>query len=388
MVHAFDVMVWLSTGTDFMVASFLLLRGPRWIDGWKPSSGKLTLGRLGLAVLIAGAVFFAKLVLLVLAGLRVFGLIHVLYLDLVVTLPALGLLLLWAGRGRGGPAALLHISLPVRLLALGLVLLAPVGIYATWVEPFRLQLETAVLPLAPERQGAAPIRVGVLADIQTRHVTDYEREAIARMMALAPDLILLPGDLFQGTAQEFEAELPALHDLVSRLSAPAGVYVVLGNVDQQASIERVIAGTELRLLVNEVVQTTARDRRITIGGLELDETSAAAQETIHRLETARGGDDVRLLLTHRPDAVLSMQPGSRVDLVVAGHTHGGQVQLPWFGPLMTLSNVPRQVAAGGYHELDGARRIYVSRGVGHEQGQAPRVRFLCPPEISLLELGG
>ncbi|HTE06996.1 MAG TPA: metallophosphoesterase, partial [Planctomycetota bacterium] len=75
----------------------------------------------------------------------------------------------------------------------------------------------------------------------------------------------------------------------------------------------------------------------------------------------------------------------RVDLVVAGHTHGGQVRLPWIGPLITLTAVPRAVAGGGLHELNGTP-LYVSRGVGHEQGDAPRVRFLCPPEISLLTL--
>jgi predicted MPP superfamily phosphohydrolase len=72
-------------------------------------------------------------------------------------------------------------------------------------------------------------------------------------------------------------------------------------------------------------------------------------------------------------------------LLVAGHTHGGQVQIPFFGPPITLSRVPRSVAAGGFHSLDG-RAIYVSRGIGNERGWAPRVRFLAPPEVSLLTL--
>jgi hypothetical protein len=88
----------------------------------------------------------------------------------------------------------------------------------------------------------------------------------------------------------------------------------------------------------------------------------------------------------RPDVALGLRPGSRIDLVVAGHTHGGQVVLPGFGPPMTLSHVPRAVAAGGLHDL-GGNAIYVSRGVGCERGQAPRIRFLCPPEVSLLEVG-
>lgn len=68
-------------------------------------------------------------------------------------------------------------------------------------------------------------------------------------------------------------------------------------------------------------------------------------------------------------------------------THGGQVQIPLFGAPLTLSSVARDVGSGGLHELEG-RRIYVSRGVGCERGAAPRIRFLCPPEVSLLTLRG
>jgi uncharacterized protein len=96
-----------------------------------------------------------------------------------------------------------------------------------------------------------------------------------------------------------------------------------------------------------------------------------------------GAGDVRILLTHRPDAVLQLQPHTPVDLVAAGHTHGGQVQVPLPGPVTTATKVPDAVAAGGLHDLDG-REIYVSRGIGVERGQAPRVRFDDAPEISII----
>jgi len=104
-----------------------------------------------------------------------------------------------------------------------------------------------------------------------------------------------------------------------------------------------------------------------------------------RLEGARGAADIRILLAHRPDAVLDLPPRARTDLVVAGHTHGGQIQLPLVGPPLLFSDVPRRVGAGGLHELDG-RRIYVSRGLGVERGRAPRLRLNAPPEITLLAL--
>jgi predicted MPP superfamily phosphohydrolase len=73
-----------------------------------------------------------------------------------------------------------------------------------------------------------------------------------------------------------------------------------------------------------------------------------------------------------------------VALVLAGHTHGGQVVIPLFGPPVTASRLPRAYA-GGLHDFRGIP-LHVSRGVGMERGFAPPVRFLCPPEICVLEL--
>jgi len=80
---------------------------------------------------------------------------------------------------------------------------------------------------------------------------------------------------------------------------------------------------------------------------------------------------------------VSVLPATGVDLLIAGHTHGGQVVVPGFGPPLTLTSVPREVAAGGLRELDG-RRLYVSRGVGMERGWAPPLRLFCAPEVTLL----
>lgn len=355
-------LLWLSAGLD-AVALLALLRRRR--------SGPLLVAvALALKVAAVAAV-----------GMASFGLVHIVYLGLVVTLPLTGLGLL-LGRGSGRRVGLV-------LGALALLLPAPVGVYATFVEPHRLRVERAVVPVHEERAGDRDLRIAVLADVQTDDVGDYEWRAVARANALRPDIVLVPGDLFQMSAARQRRELPELRALVRELRAPGGVFVVEGDSDDPAELRPVVRGSGAHLLVNRVMTTRVAGREVTIGGIELDWRSPGAARVYEELESRPGRSDLRLLLAHRPDAVFPLPRDARTDLVVAGHTHGGQVRIPLVGPPVTMSGVPREVAAGGLHTMPGGRRIYVSRGVGLERGgHAPRLRVLCPPELSLLTLRG
>jgi uncharacterized protein len=331
-------------------------------------------GRLLLALAVAAAVLAAKGLVLLRLGLNVpFGVMHVAWLDLVIAVPLAGAVALLSG-ARG----------IVRGAAVAALCLAPVGAYASFVEPERLRLERAELELAPERAGVRPLRIGLIADIQCEEVGEHEREAVDRLMAERPDLILLAGDYHQGGPDKFDEQLPALRELLRRLHAPGGVFAVQGDVENVPEARIVMAGTGVRLLVNQIERVRIGDRRIAIAGIERSFWTGAAEATVAALERPPGRADIRLLLTHRPDAIRLVRAG-RVDLTLAGHTHGGQVQLPLIGPPTTASGVPRDVAAGGLHRI-GDRPIYVSRGVGVERGQAPRLRLGAVPEVSLIEL--
>jgi len=334
--------------------------------------------RLLAALTAAAALLAAKGVVLLSVGLSVpFGVMHVMWLDLIVAVPLAALLLLALTRRRAGPV--------LRTGAVAACCLAPVGAYASLVEPERLQLERAELRLDPSRAGERPLRIGVIADLQCERVGSHEREAVERLMAERPDVILLAGDYHQGSTGKLERELPALRSLLGRLHAPGGVFAVEGDTESVAEARRVMAGTGVRLLVNRVERVKVRDRRLSIAGIQLAYWSEAAGRTLSVLERRAGEGDVRIALAHRPDAVRLLGPDTRIDLTVAGHTHGGQVQLPLLGPPIISSGVPREVGAGGLHELDG-RWIYVSRGVGAERGQAPRLRLGAVPEVSLITL--
>ena len=201
----FEVVLILSTLLDAGVAAAALFRWPRRSRGNHPSTDALGLDRVLVAAIVAGAVFLAKAVALS-PRVGLFGLICLTYVDLVVLVPALGLVLLLFYRRRATTA--------VKLLACLSLLGIPTGLYATFIEPFRLQLERAKVTVAPQRGGQSPVRVAILADIQTNRITDYERRAVQRVLELQPDIILMPGDLFQGTATQFQRQLPALRDLL------------------------------------------------------------------------------------------------------------------------------------------------------------------------------
>jgi predicted MPP superfamily phosphohydrolase len=258
-------------------------------------------------------------------------------------------------------------------------------VWVSWIEPYRLEVVRADVALAAEREGREPITVGVLADLQTTSVGDFEREAVARLVAAEPDVIVIPGDVFQGEYERFDEVLPAFRELFAGLHAPGGVYFAPGNCDGAYPYERLFDGTDVQVLVNEWVEVKVRDRRLTIAGSDWWFRDPGPRQFARELEALPGDGDVRLLVSHFPGTVHNLRPGTRVDLVIAGHTHGGQVQLPLFGPPLTLSFAPRRVAAGGLHVLDG-KRVYVSRGVGMERKQAPRLRFLCRPEVTVLTL--
>ena len=326
------------------------------------------------AVAVSGAVAMVQF-LMVSDG---FGRLHVAYLWLFVTLPIIGAVVL--------VASVVPVLRPRRwgaIAAGSLLSLAAVGLYATYVEPRWIRTERVALDVAPI-EGADELRIGVLADLQTDGIGSYEYDAVDRLMAEEPDVILVPGDVFQSDGPRFEAALPELRALLGRLEAPGGVFITEGDVDSPERMAFMSDGmTNLTWLDDEVVTTEVRGVPIHIGGISVRFRAPSAQATIDELAGMDPGV-LRILLSHRPDAAFHVPEGG-ADLVVAGHTHGGQVAIPFIGPPITMSNVSRSIAAGGLHEIDGTP-IYLSNGVGMERASAPQVRFNSRPSIGIVTL--
>ena len=190
------------------------------------------------ALVLAAVIWVAKLQLLALAGLDAFGIVHVLWLDLIVAVPVAGLFLLF-GRDRR----------PLVRVVGGLALVpAALGIYASFIEPGRLVVERTDVRVPPERAGDDPVRLGVVSDLQFSEVGEHERRAVERINAQHPDVILLPGDIHQGSREEFQEELPEIRRLLGRLRAPRGVYFAAGDQETRAEARAALEGTGIRLL--------------------------------------------------------------------------------------------------------------------------------------------
>lgn len=363
------ILVSAAAAVDLAVVSWVL---------FSPAGARVDFARVARAAVVAFVLVGAEMFGALFVARSYFLAIHVAYVALMVVVPVAGILVLAATRKR-------EVTPSARTIGLASLLLVPIGVDATFIEPFRLVTESTEVPIARERELTAPLSIAVLSDIQTIEVTDHERDAVARAMAAKPDLILLTGDLQQVGFDHQDEIIPQLRELLAPLHAPLGAWYCEGNTESSFDARRLLQGTPVKVLENDVVSLAHAGARVTLGSVDLMFASPRALDALHRMENAAGSADVRILFAHRPDVVYGLVANTRVDLVVSGHTHGGQVQLPFLGPPITLSNVPREVAAGGLHDMEG-RRVYVSRGIGWEHGHAPRVRFLCPPEVSLLTL--
>nr|MDJ0707821.1 metallophosphoesterase [Leptolyngbyaceae cyanobacterium MO_188.B28] len=220
-----------------------------------------------------------------------------------------------------------------------------------------------------------PISIAIIADIQTDSPGRFEENALRRVMNEKPDLILFPGDYIQqyelNSYQTAQNELNSIFKKVG-LNAPLGVYTVQGNVDKDDIWKNLFVG----LPVTPIEPSFSFD----LGPVFL--TGLSLYDSFDGSLSLEKHSKFHIVFGHAPDYSLGDIPA---DLLFAGHTHGGQVQLPWIGPLITLSSVPRSWAEG-LTKLDSERRLIVSRGVGMERGSAPRLRFLCPPEIVIVKV--
>jgi predicted MPP superfamily phosphohydrolase len=249
-------------------------------------------------------------------------------------------------------------------------LLVVIAVDAFFVEPTWLEVTSVELQ---SDKVTRPWRVVLIADLQTDQLSDYERRVFRTALRAKPDLIVLAGDYLQIRSEQFprlRSEFNAFLNEI-RFQAPAGVYAVEGNAEARGWTE-IFAG----LPVRSMVETSHCD----VG--ELRVIGLSLRDSFNTRLQIPGDSRFQIVLGHGPDFALG---NVRADLLLAGHTHGGQVRLPGIGPLITLSEIPRTWASG-MTSLGSGRTLIVSRGIGMERMGAPRLRFLCRPQLMIIDI--
>ena len=243
-------------------------------------------------------------------------------------------------------------------------------------EPFMLSLERQQIFLSRLPKALDGLRIVHLSDFHYGPLTNSKHleRAVEAANDLRPDLIALTGDYI---SQDRIYAAPCA-DLVGRLRARYGVYAILGNHDHwtdAALIADLFRAEGIRVLINEGLRLDLRRKSFWLAGV--NDTMVGLEDLPLALAGSRE-DELKILLAHNP-IILRRAARANVDLVLSGHTHGGQVALR--SERSRASRPKRRMRRGLGRR--GNTQIYVTRGLGNV---VLPIRYGCPPEVSLLEL--
>jgi uncharacterized protein len=243
--------------------------------------------------------------------------------------------------------------------------------YGYLYERHALELTESDVPVIGLPQALSGFRVGVLTDIhRSKWVSEAEvREAVQMVMSGRPDLIVLGGDYVTWGDRRFVG--PAAESLKA-LSAPYGVFAILGNHDDDHDMPAALTANGFEVLRDARTKLTIRNHSLELAGIRFWTRRASDIAAV-----LRGATSPTILLAHDPRR-LSEAAALDVPLVLSGHTHGGQVVLPGFGAI-AAQKFP-VVAGFGREEKT---TLFVSKGVGTVY--VP-IRINCPPEVAVLTL--
>ncbi len=264
------------------------------------------------------------------------------------------------------------------VLALGFAL------YAFFVEPFSIEFTRLDIPFPDLPDALDGMTICHITDIHAVHTGRLERKIGCMLSQVQADICAITGDTIS-----YRSGLSALPMLFGNLHPRLGSFAVTGNGEYKSDVpitefSEAMRQNGVRLLLNESVSL---GENLHIIGV--DDPHRKLDDVVKASEAA--GDGFRLMLAHSPDILMRVSEGT-ADLILAGHTHGGQIRVPFLGALYLHTHHPLGIAMG-YFSPDQLTEItkrplprthlYVSRGLG---GGRIRIRFMCRPEIALITL--
>lgn len=256
----------------------------------------------------------------------------------------------------------------------GLHLLAASGtacvIYGVFVEPYTVTVRAVRVA---HRKIKSPLRLLHMGDLHVRQWSKVEDRLVSEVRRQGPDLILLSGDY---TATP--GSLQALERLFREFAAVAPVYAALGNSEYLRPVQNDVRLRGLNWLDDDSRAVSVRGTSLRIFGIR-----PGSERNFWQLGCNTRPFEFGVCLYHFPDFA-PMVERVPYDLMLSGHTHGGQVKLPGIGALISMSRAGTAYV-GGVFRREGKTAV-VTQGVGCESYGLPRFRFLCPPEVVVVDL--
>jgi predicted MPP superfamily phosphohydrolase len=257
------------------------------------------------------------------------------------------------------------------LAAAGVGAFTGAGAYGFMYERHHIEITRATLPVSGLSDTLAGLRVGFLTDFHRSQTVSHEliARAVRLLVTEQPDLIVLGGDYVTWGDRNY---VKPSAEALAELTAPAGVFAILGNHDDDHDMPAALTARGFTVLRDARTQIRVRNVPLDLVGIRY---WTRRVEDLSRL--MRGASPNAILLAHTPTRLLEAT-SLAIPLVISGHTHGGQIVLPGVGAL----------AARRFPVIAGTARrenttIFVSRGVGTVY--VP-IRLNCPPEVAVLTL--
>lgn len=258
------------------------------------------------------------------------------------------------------------------------------GLYSFLIEPKLVRVESVKLRLRRLALEFSGIRIAQVSDIHMGGWMNAERlqDIVDLIIEQRPDLVLFTGDFLIGRAFDADTE-QTVHNLITvltPLTASIPSYAILGNHDywtNPIAIREMLHACNIMDMTNKAFALTRGAEKLYICGVDdVWEGNVRLEDVLTQID----GDGAAILMAHEPDYADVSALTGRFDLQVSGHSHGGQVVIPFVGPPI-LPYLGRKYPSGLYQV--GNMYQYTNRGVG--MGRIP-IRLNCPPEITVFTL--
>jgi predicted MPP superfamily phosphohydrolase len=241
---------------------------------------------------------------------------------------------------------------------------------AFFIEPGLLTTTRVKISKSNNQSSTGEIKIIHISDIHYKKDTGLTMKLLNVISNEKPDLICITGDIYQMG----EYDDAGFKSFMTRLCDIAPTYFICGYDDEQ---------TIMTASSGKIHYASAKSLKLQIHNNTVEIAGMPDTGIPEKSSVFNGKSDFKIILNHSPDR-LDEASQMKADLFLAGHTHGGQIRLPFWGAVITNCETGKRYEYGSYR--NGNMNAFVTRGIGMEPKPAPQARFLCPPEVVVIEI--